>query len=362
MPSRSSISQAVTSCDVPAFPFSYASNGRGRTIRFSFPDSWEDFSPTVKEDFKDLGSVRRFLRNNGFTLRRNVNGSSFKMEHKKIGIRFTGFTFDEVLDYAVNHCYPGYQVKTHREVLVPSPTRLPDHLIQSEDNIQVRIANQDYRDVVYPENSLTVTDPPYGVGYRYDVHNDQMSDEDWLLLLQNIQKPCVLILPWDKAYVLSQKWGLPDDEMIWTYNGGYRPHQYRKILWYGCRPDVTRPEVGQEYKNPKDPSSARGIAQGRKARLYYWWQIEQVMNFHPEKTSHPCQIPEEVIRRIVQSTALPGQTIFDPFLGSGTTGVVARRYGHPFIGCDLSPDYCKIAIDRIAKSTYQFGKRVDSIA
>ena len=76
-----------------------------------------------------------------------------------------------------------------------------------------------------------------------------------------------------------------------------------------------------------------------------WWHIEQVKAGSYEKTEHPCQTPEEVMRRILLTT--PAPLVVDPFMGSGTTLVAARELGIRAIGIDLSAEYCRIAERRI---------------
>jgi DNA modification methylase len=81
------------------------------------------------------------------------------------------------------------------------------------------------------------------------------------------------------------------------------------------------------------------------ARLYDWWNIQQVKNVDTDKSEHPCQIPVDVMRRIIKITNR--DIICDPFLGSGTTAVAAKQLGRQFIGIEISEAYCKIAVDRL---------------
>jgi DNA modification methylase len=89
------------------------------------------------------------------------------------------------------------------------------------------------------------------------------------------------------------------------------------------------------------------IAEGKSARLYDWWEINQVKNVSKEKTEHPCQIPEEVIRKIILTTAKEGETIIDVFAGSGTTLKVAQDLGYDTIGYEVDGTYCKIIENRL---------------
>jgi DNA modification methylase len=75
--------------------------------------------------------------------------------------------------------------------------------------------------------------------------------------------------------------------------------------------------------------------------------INQVKNISKEKTEHPCQIPLELIKRIIRITAKNNDIIFDPFGGSGTTALAAYELGFDSIICEIDSDYMKIAKNRI---------------
>ena len=64
--------------------------------------------------------------------------------------------------------------------------------------------------------------------------------------------------------------------------------------------------------------------------------------------AHSTQKPESLLHRVILSSTRAGDTVLDPFFGSGTTGAVAKRLGRHFIGLERSPDYAKIARARIA--------------
>ena len=59
----------------------------------------------------------------------------------------------------------------------------------------------------------------------------------------------------------------------------------------------------------------------------------------PENTEHPTQKPEKLLAKIVLASSNPGEVVFDPFLGSGTTSVVAKKLDRHYVGVELDPDY-----------------------
>jgi len=68
---------------------------------------------------------------------------------------------------------------------------------------------------------------------------------------------------------------------------------------------------------------------------------------------HPTTKPVELMLWCINKYGYPGDTIFDPFMGSGTTGVAAVQLGRNFIGCEIDPDYFAIAEKRIHEATLQ---------
>ena len=74
------------------------------------------------------------------------------------------------------------------------------------------------------------------------------------------------------------------------------------------------------------------------------WDFRTVQHY-PGK--HPCEKPLDMIRHMVTASTRPGALMFDPFMGSGTTGVACVHEGRDFLGCDLDPDHVWTACERI---------------
>jgi site-specific DNA-methyltransferase (adenine-specific) len=68
----------------------------------------------------------------------------------------------------------------------------------------------------------------------------------------------------------------------------------------------------------------------------------------PENTDHPTQKPEKLLAKVILASSRPDDFVFDPFLGSGTTSVVAKKLGRRYAGVELDPVYCCLAEKRLA--------------
>jgi DNA modification methylase len=210
----------------------------------------------------------------------------------------------------------------------------------------IQVINNDFRNCDIP-TGLTITDPPYNQGYSYNEYRDKMSESDYIKLLSKIPLPCVIIhYPEETINLLPKALNVKCEQVVcWIYNSN-TGKQSRLISWWGCKPDFRK--VRQEYKNLKDKRIQERLAKGEKgAKLYDWWEINQVKNVSKEKTKHPCQIPEELIKKIILTTAKQNDLIIDVFGGSGTTAKVAKDLGFNSLIYEIDKTYCKIINDRL---------------
>ncbi len=210
----------------------------------------------------------------------------------------------------------------------------------------IQIINKDFRDCKIPKG-LTITDPPYNQNYHYNGYKDRILEDDYIDLLSKIPTPCVIIhYPEETINLLPKAMKVKCEQVVcWVYNSN-TGKQSRLISWWGCKPDFKK--VRQPYKNLNDKRIQKRIAEGKiGSSLYDWWEINQVKNMSEEKTEHPCQIPEEVIGKIIKTTAEQNQTIIDVFAGSGTTSKVAYDLGYDTISYEIDKKYCDIIEKRM---------------
>ena len=103
---------------------------------------------------------------------------------------------------------------------------------------------------------------------------------------------------------------------------------------------------------PKDWNEEKG----KRCRLTYpsniWTDISIPFWSMPENTPHPTQKPEKLIAKLVLASSNEGDVVFDPFLGSGTTAVVAKKLGRNFIGIEQEKEYVAYSEYRLEQAEH----------
>ena len=84
----------------------------------------------------------------------------------------------------------------------------------------------------------------------------------------------------------------------------------------------------------------------------FWDDISIPFWSMPENTDHPTQKPEKLIAKLILASSEPGDVVFDPFLGSGTTSVVAKKLGRIYCGVELNEEYCLFAAKRLQTANH----------
>ncbi|MFC2149926.1 DNA-methyltransferase [Calditrichota bacterium] len=135
------------------------------------------------------------------------------------------------------------------------------------------------------------------------------------------------------------------NQIAWCYGLGgssqrYYPRKHDDILFYAVN-------AGEHFFNPPmvPASSQRMKGQLKKAPDY--WQIPTVNNMALERNGYPTQKPKALLERIIAASSKEGDTVLDPYCGSGTTLVVAAEMERQWIGIDSSKVAIKIAEERL---------------
>ena len=163
------------------------------------------------------------------------------------------------------------------------------------------------------------------------------------------------------------------NEIVWCYTGPGSPgmrqfnRKHDTIFWYSNGPEWTfnGDAVRQPYRDPNQrprrafdtgghfEESAIGEMRERGKIPESWWVQEPgnglciVPRMRSQNTGYPTQKPLALLERIVAASSNPGDLVFDPFCGSGTTAVAAKRFGRRWLACDQESDAVKLARSRI---------------
>ncbi len=109
-------------------------------------------------------------------------------------------------------------------------------------------------------------------------------------------------------------------------------------------------------KKGKRPKVSPQIKKKSKLTVKEWqdWAINSIWEMSPAKAKsigHPAPFPEELPKRLIKLFSFYGDTVLDPFLGSGTTALAAKKLGRNAIGYEINEDYVKIAKSRLKNSS-----------
>lgn len=231
---------------------------------------------------------------------------------------------------------------------------------------------------------LIVADPPYNINKaEWDSFESQQAYVDWSL--NWIEQAARVLKPTGTLYVCGFSESLADIKLpalrffagcrwlVWHYKNKAnlrsdwgRSHEsilhFRKGKEFTFNVDDVRIPYGNhtvkypERTQAETSQYGNGRSNGKKqtwrphprgAKPRDVIEIPTTCNGMNETTPHPTQKPEELVRKLVLASSNEGDLVIDPFLGSGTTAVVAEQLKRRWQGCDLSQEYCQWAIERI---------------
>ena len=231
-----------------------------------------------------------------------------------------------------------------------------------------------------PDNSvdLIIADPPYNLTKVFgnsvfkerDFNDYKKWLDGWLKKLPRILKETgsvYICSDWRTSITIPEiagKYFILQNRISWEREKG----RGAKDNWKNCLEDIwfftkskdytfnldavkiMRPVIAPYRDNtgaPKDWCEENG----RRYRLTYpsniWTDISIPFWSMPENTPHPTQKPEKLIAKLILASSNPGDVVFDPFLGSGTTSVVAKKLERHYIGIEKEKEYVAYAERRL---------------
>ncbi len=246
---------------------------------------------------------------------------------------------------------------------------------------------------------LVFADPPFNIGYKYDVYEDRKSADDYLAWTKTWGEQVKRVLKVDGTFWLA----IGDDfaaelKVLFQRDLGFSCRSW--VIWYytfgvNCTRKFSRSHTHLFHfvKDPqhftfnadkiKVPSARQLVYQDTRAKAGgrlpddTWILRPQDLpdGFHPDEDTwyqprvcgtfkeragfHGCQMPERVLGRIIEVSSNPGDLVLDPFAGSGSTLIVAKKLGRDWLGFEFSENYAERIRDRLKATTV--GQPLDGV-
>ncbi len=231
-----------------------------------------------------------------------------------------------------------------------------------------------------PDESIDagVTSPPYNKlgllkgkkqkggdwnGYiTYESFDDNMPEEEYqtwqIAILDEIQR----VLKPGGSFFYNHKNRRYDKSEYSPYDwvSKSKLNIYQTIIW-DRKADVNnskyffQPVYELVYWLTKDNKLAPKFYKKQLVEQQSIWRISPKVNL-----PHPAPFPEELVEHCIMATTTPGDVVLDPFMGIGTTAVVASRLGRKYIGFDISAEYVKLATDNVVAGKVRKKKDYES--
>ena len=234
-----------------------------------------------------------------------------------------------------------------------------------------------------PEASidLMIVDPPYNLTKNYAGRTFKKRDfdeycawlDEWLMKSDRLLKPNASIYicsDWQTSIAIplvAQKYFILRNRISWEREKGRASSKN----WKNCLEDIWFFTKGSDYVfnldnvkmqrkviapyreksgKPKDWTEENGQKVRLTAPSNCWTDITIPFWSMPENTDHPTQKPEKLIAKLVLASSRPGDIVLDPFVGSGTTCVVAKKLGRHYLGIEIDEEYCLWAAKRLTRA------------
>jgi site-specific DNA-methyltransferase (adenine-specific) len=245
----------------------------------------------------------------------------------------------------------------------------------STQNVTIHKASVLATRAIRPESiDLIVTSPPYNVDIQYGAHDDRLTYGRYLRFSARWLSRCFswlkrdgrlcLNIPLDKNKDGQQSVGA--DLTTIAKQAGFRYHSTivwnegnisRRTAWgswlSASAPYVIAPVelIVVLYRESWKRRSGSGVSDVTREEFMEW--TNGLWTFHGEskkRTGHPAPFPLELPRRCIRLFTFVGDTVLDPFMGSGTTLVAAALAGRSAVGIEIEEHYCELAQARLIKS------------
>lgn len=228
---------------------------------------------------------------------------------------------------------------------------------------------------------LLIIDPPYNLSKNFAGNKFKKTDDvayieyvrSWLPKVMELLKPngsVYICCDWkctSAIYQVLSECAVVVNRITWQREKGRGAKTNWKNamedIWFGVADEndyyfdveavKQKRRVVAPYKEDGKPKDWEETDEGKFRLTYpsnFWDDISIPYWSMPENTDHPTQKPEKLIAKLILASCPVDGVVFDPFLGSGTTSVVAKKLGRHYCGVDISEEYALLAAKRLRKA------------
>lgn len=235
----------------------------------------------------------------------------------------------------------------------------------------IRIFHGDFLKLPLPEASvdLVVTSPPYGVDVRYAAYDDAVPYDQYLAFSERWLARCLALTRSDGRLCLN----LPLDKNKGGHQSVYADvltvakrvgwRYFSTIIWN--EQNISRRTAWGSWRSASAPfviapvevivllykgtwkKRERGTSDTTRDEFIEWTNGTWTFGGQTRAVGHPAPFPVELPRRCLKLFSYVGETVLDPFLGSGSTLLACLGTGRRGIGVDVAEEYCRVARDRL---------------
>lgn len=246
------------------------------------------------------------------------------------------------------------------------------------------IYNDDILSIDLPDSfvDLTITSPPYGLDIRYDKHNDNIPYGEYLEFTRRWLEKCYRLSKPDGRFCLNipldknkgERQSVYADIITIVKEVGWK--YYSTIIWNkqnisrrtawgswmsASAPCVIAPVemIAILYKNQWDKQDKTKQSDISRDEFIKWTNGLWTFPGESRRVGHPAPFPLELPKRCIKLFTHVGDTVFDPFLGSGTTLIATSQLNRIGIGVEVSEEYCKLAKKRLISEGGLFQNKLE---
>ena len=220
-----------------------------------------------------------------------------------------------------------------------------------------------------PDNSVDVTfaDPPFNLKKKYSNYKDKHTTEEYLswckewlkemvritknsgsIFVHNIPKWLIYFGSYLNKIAIFRHW-IAWDAMGAPLGKTLLPNHYGILYYVKSKKDYKFYDIRMLHKRCRKCGYVLKDYGGKKDQMHrfgpllsdVWTDIYRIRH-KKRRDEHPCQLPIHLLERLILMSSDEGDTVLDPFIGTGTTAIAAKKLGRKYIGIDIDPKYVEI--------------------